>query len=457
MMIKDLKHPALFAFVFAIVFVVTFIATPVIAPAVVSQPGGGTITVVEGGTFTLSHVLRWDQPDAGRYIITIAWNVENVDGVKQAYDNFTFVEAKVEFISGPHAGEPIENIVEMVEDPLGYTLQVRNATPDPRNGDFRVDIVLRATGAGGVLHLPDDDHPIEYIAIDILETDFISITPPPITIRVLPRIAAGVEVSISPNHQSGTPSDTLTYTILVVNMGLVDDVYDLTVSDNMGWRPSVSPTSLMIPAGESKMATLSVFIPPDAKSGVEDKVVVKVTSRENAEVSVSATCVAHVIAETVVRKVEISISPRESSGAPGATLNYVVNVRNIGDVEDFYTLEVLGAMDWSPHIEPSSLAVAAGKVGRANLKLIVPSEATDGDSITLMVIAKSRDDPMISASDTCKAIVIRPAPAPPFPLAAITVLVATATLAAACALNAIRKYRRGRKRRGILGIRQRRL
>jgi len=100
-------------------------------------------------------------------------------------------------------------------------------------------------------------------------------------------------VEVTPDYQNGTPGSTLDYTITVTNMGNVDDNYGLAVSDNADWGLTVSPTSLMVPAGENRTATLSVTIPENALHCTEDNILVTTTSMENAEVRDNYSCVAH--------------------------------------------------------------------------------------------------------------------------------------------------------------------
>jgi len=108
-----------------------------------------------------------------------------------------------------------------------------------------------------------------------------------------PLVVRSVEVSISPDYQSDLRGMTLTYIVIVKNTGNLSDTYDLTVNDDLGWGPSVSPTSLAIPAGENRPSTLSVTIPDNAVGCTQDNIHVTATSQENAEVSDNDSCIAH--------------------------------------------------------------------------------------------------------------------------------------------------------------------
>ena len=189
--------------------------------------------------------------------------------------------------------------------------------------------------------------------------------------------AGGVSVLIGPRSQSGLNGDNLRYTITVYNNRNVSDNYILTDNDNAGWSPSVSPTSLVVPAFGSGSATLSVTVPSGAIGGTIDNILVKATENDNAAVFDNASCLAQV---TIVRGFSVSISPSSKSGANGENLTYTVTVNNIGIVDDNYSLSVTDNENWSPSVLPTSLSVSAGSSGNATLSVIL---GIGTDTITL--------------------------------------------------------------------------
>lgn len=261
------------------------------------SPMGDTIEVISGQTFILRHRFWWDSPDLGYYLYTIYWDcLEN-----RPSENFTFLEAKAYFDNG----ETIDNFVWFMGEPTGtdtrFTVRVANfpypiwqGLGDPRNGEFNVDIIMRAAGEGGVPHVTGD-HLIHYYDYEwmVWEDNIIPILPPPLPITI--RVLSKVGVEISPHYQDGIPGSVLSYSVKVTNRGENANSYILTVSDNLVWNPTLSDNLLdNVGPDENRVITLSVTIPENATSFNEDNIRVTATSAENVEVSGSDWCIARV-------------------------------------------------------------------------------------------------------------------------------------------------------------------
>jgi len=207
-----------------------------------------------------------------------------------------------------------------------------------------------------------------------------------------------VSVSISPTTQSGDNGTTITYTVTVNNTGTKSDSYTLTVTDNAGWSPSVSPTSLTsISAGSSGNSTLSITIPSDAVGGNIDSITVTATSQENAAISSSSSCTARV---SSTYGVTISISPSSKSDLKGANLTYAVTVNNIGNALDTYSLTATDTLGWTISVSPSPLAVPGSSNRSATLNVAIPTNAADNTIDSIMVTASGTGT---SDSDNCTA------------------------------------------------------
>jgi len=418
--------------VFTLVLLLTSIAMPVLTSEVISHPGGSTVEVDPGENFTLRHKLAWDDAaNPGYYLIAIYWDHFG----DNAWD-FTLESAIAYFDNG----DPIDATVSTADNGTRRSIAVSNAVGNDNDGIFNVDITLRASGPDGTPHMGADNHPIYYTILQSLESvPPAAVTPAPVTVRVP---GWGVAVAISPSYQSNLPEATLEYTVTITNVGTFDDTYDLTISDSENWGAATSLASLTISAGGEGTATLNVTIPLGASIGTEGKITVTATSRGNAEIRASNTCTARASA-AIVRGVEVSISPSYQSGSPGTTLHHTVNVQNLGSIEDTFTFEVTSDADWSTSIEPTSLTLAAGGMGEATLSVVVPPDASENSSMTVVVKATSTGDPTVSNSGTCEAVVSGKTPTA-WP-AALVVLIVVIILAGGFALYSI--FKRGQQKR----------
>ena len=100
-----------------------------------------------------------------------------------------------------------------------------------------------------------------------------------------------VDVSIKPWIQDTSPGETLTYTVIVTNVGTETDSYSLSVTDTLGWAPAIGQTQFAnVPYGESENTTLTVTIPGGASLCTRDTITVTATGTG---VSDSDSCIAH--------------------------------------------------------------------------------------------------------------------------------------------------------------------
>jgi uncharacterized membrane protein len=290
-------------------------------PAIIYYPRD-TIEVDQGRTFVLSHRLRWDEEARGYYTVTLYWTY----GGDQSW-NFTFVEARAYFVTGPYAGQSIEATVNIDDDGNMVSMTVGAYAGDPRDGEFNVDITFRASGADGTPHRPGD-HPISYSRIRCYEYSTIDAIPSPITVRMPPRF-----VLVWPSHRSGAPGAELTYTTTVTNLGAVGGTFDLKASDALGWKLRLEPTYLVLSPGESGTATLYVAIPSDAAPGTVDRITVGAALRGNPEVGGSDRCVAGVAAAMKIVPIEDSYVRQDTPGGNWGDMTSVYVGRYLGGAE----------------------------------------------------------------------------------------------------------------------------
>ena len=216
-----------------------------------------------------------------------------------------------------------------------------------------------------------------------------------------------VGVSITPENQSGLPENTLAYTVTITNTGNVEDTYDLSVSDNAGWGPTLSESLLEVPIGESRQTTLNVTVPANAPTGTRDNVTITATSRADTTVENSASCIAH----SGFMAVGVSIAPENQSGEANYNilektfdLEYTVTVANKGTITDTYILTVSNDnADWSLLLSDNTLDVPGGENKTTTLYVEIPKESVPLSTSEITVTATSQTDNTMSDSASCVA------------------------------------------------------
>jgi uncharacterized membrane protein len=196
--------------------------------------------------------------------------------------------------------------------------------------------------------------------------------------------------------------ENLTYTVTVKNTGGEADTYNLTKSDNAGWLPTLSSTSLTVPGRENRTVTLRVKVPDNAPEDTRDNITVTATSTENAALKDNDSCIARAILENRLG-VEVSISPSSQDNIPGGMLRYTVTITNTGNVTDDYVLAVDDDAGWTLTLVAAVTDVVDGEAREVTLTVGIPATAESGTSDNITVTATSSENTAIENSDACVA------------------------------------------------------
>ena len=204
-----------------------------------------------------------------------------------------------------------------------------------------------------------------------------------------PVVSRGVEVSILPSYQSGLPGILLTYTVTVTNTSNVVDNYVLSVGDNAGWGPSVSPEPLLVLPSASDNTTLSVTVPENVVPSTEDNITVTATSQMDNTVSDSGLCTAHVLSP----KAEFSLITLYEVGLD---LNLYLN-QGSKLVVKFYTYEnafedenVIENFSPPRHVEENKNARHPEGIGVKKVRLDLTTDNTENVIATVNTFVVNR-------------------------------------------------------------------
>ena len=297
-----------------------------------------------------------------------------------------------------------ENIIDPWIENVRICFRVEKAWVALRNIDKDTIVLYRYNPPGGWQSLSttrygEDATYIYYVAtspgLSVFAITGRVAAPPPTPPRY------GVSISISPNYLSGLAGAGLVYTVTVTNTGNVWDTYSLIATDNAGWSPSVSPTSLSLAAGESSTATLSVVIPENAENSTRDNIIVTATSQKDSTKKDNSSCIAQA---WVGYKVKVSISPSENSGVPGTAVTFTVTITNSGTFVDNYDLTASDNAGWRPALSENSLKnLEPNENRKVTLSVVIPENAENSTRDNIIVTATSRTNITISYSSTCIA------------------------------------------------------
>jgi len=215
------------------------------------------------------------------------------------------------------------------------------------------------------------------------------------------KIIRGVQVVITPPSQENENGGTLEYDVRVINLGNVQENFQLTKGDNSGWTLTLDNNWLLVPNGENRTTKLTVNIPVTENGCRWDNIWVKATSKENVAVFDNKSCLAHV---KVVRGVDVSISPSYRSDIPTVILTYTVTIVNTGNTEDNYDLTVSDNENWGPTLDNYRFEGVLPRGSKeTTLSVIVPSAARPCENDNIIVTAISQGDNTVRDNASCIA------------------------------------------------------
>ena len=147
---------------------------------------------------------------------------------------------------------------------------------------------------------------------------------------IMPTVSYDVSLTVSPVSQTGSPGDTLHYTVTVANRGTKADTYDISISDNQAWSLTAPSTTSQVASTASQGVTLSLTIPQNAAPQTQDEITITATSQNDPTANDSAVCTAVVIEQELPPPTispSVSISPSSTTKSPGDTfqINVVVD------------------------------------------------------------------------------------------------------------------------------------
>lgn len=152
------------------------------------------------------------------------------------------------------------------------------------------------------------------------------------------------------------PGGGTTHAITIYNQGETNDTVTLSSDPSLGWITSLENTTLFIPAtaGNNTNSTLlHVNAPNYADNGTITLTAVGATGETTATMNVTSSPSAYVYNATVYK-------PKGKNARPEETITYTFSIKNTGDTQDTYALDVSSEHDWNTSISDANITLANG-------------------------------------------------------------------------------------------------
>jgi uncharacterized membrane protein len=205
----------------------------------------------------------------------------------------------------------------------------------------------------------------------------------------------GVDLWPEAAAQAGLPGETVIYELTVTNEGNTTDSFAFTASGHVWSVDLPDPVTLVM--GASVVVEATVTIPAEVWGGSMDVAMVTATSAGDPIQSASSE-----LTTTAEAFYGVSVEPAADAktGAPGATVEYTLQVTNEGNLPDAFSL-VAGGNAWVAALSaPTTGELLPGQSFELTVTVLIPAGAADDDSDTVTVTATSVGGLTASASAT---------------------------------------------------------
>jgi len=234
-----------------------------------------------------------------------------------------------------------------------------------------------------------------------------------ISVSVALELLPGVEVT-APAGEGAAPGDTVYYLFWVQNTGDLATSYKLTVTTESKWS-AVLPqhANKQIPTlqpGQVEIVPVAVIVPSNAAIGATGATTLAAAANEKPRPSDQDTVVTTVIPSPEIPRTVIT--PPGQSGAPGTTVVYDFQVKNIGVMEATYQLRVSSSLKWPtslPNHPKGKLGpLAPDQVETVPVAVVIPSKAGIGAACDTTLTAIRLGRPKLTDEGTVRTVVVAP-------------------------------------------------
>lgn len=200
-------------------------------------------------------------------------------------------------------------------------------------------------------------------------------------------------LSTSQRQQSGSPGDTLTYTLILHNRGNISSTYHLSLSLAAGLQVnSFSHISEIVPPNTRTSLTLTLQLPLSATPGTNWPITVTATPASSNQATSTLRLHAEIRPrpETPVYSFSLRLEPDSRTGPPGQSMSFGVRLHNLGSQPDTYTLKLTSQPGWQSSLLSQTDVLSPGVVVHFPFHLISPMDATAQTQHQFTLTVRSR-------------------------------------------------------------------
>jgi subtilisin family serine protease len=206
----------------------------------------------------------------------------------------------------------------------------------------------------------------------------------------------GVELEPATIAKSGAPGETVIYMLELTNTGNAPDT--ITVDATGVWT-HLPETEFVLEPEESVTVVVHINIPDGAADGAVNVATVTAVSGGDATKTAQSTLTTTVEEEVAppVYGVELTPASDARTGAPGQTVIYTLELKNVGEVADIITLGATGS--WT-HLPETEFVLEPEESVTVVVHVNIPAGAADGAVNMATVTAVSSGDATKTAQST---------------------------------------------------------
>ncbi len=173
----------------------------------------------------------------------------------------------------------------------------------------------------------------------------------------------GVEVALDPAEATGGRGSPAAYTVSITNIGSLADTYDLAVSVPDGWTADLSAngaqvSEITLTPYVFNEASLQLLVIP-AEDASPDDYAFEFVATSQTDPGIQAAITGTILVSR--RGVTVQIAPHSTTMDPTGTHTWDVTVRNTGEWQDTFDLEISGIVSGTAQFDVNPVTLSPGE------------------------------------------------------------------------------------------------